>query len=183
MNRLHEKYNKEIKPELMKSLGVGAMEVPHLKKIVLNMGLGKEAVANSSVIEKAAEQLGLISGQKPVITKAHQAIASFKLREGQPIGAMVTLRGEKMYAFLDRFISIVLPRVRDFQGVKDNSFDAAGNYSMGLTEQTLFPEVDISKVDKVRGMQITFTLVSKNRDHSYALLQKFGMPFKKQEGQ
>jgi large subunit ribosomal protein L5 len=181
MNRLHEKYNKEIKPELMKSLGVGAMEVPHLKKIVLNMGLGKEAVANSSVIEKAAEQLGLISGQKPVITKAHQAIASFKLREGQPIGAMVTLRGEKMYAFLDRFISIVLPRVRDFQGVKDNSFDAAGNYSMGLTEQTLFPEVDISKVDKVRGMQITFTLVSKNRDHSYALLQKFGMPFKKQE--
>jgi large subunit ribosomal protein L5 len=182
MNRIHKKYNDEISKDLAKSLKIGAMEVPKLKKIVLNMGLGSEAVANSSVIEKAAEQLGLISGQKPVITKAHQAIASFKLREGQPIGTMVTLRGDKMYAFLDRLINIVLPRVRDFQGVKSTSFDAAGNYSLGLNEQTLFPEVDISKVDKVRGLQITFTIVSQNKDHSYALLEKFGMPFRKTEG-
>ncbi len=181
MNRIHTKYNEEIKNQLAKELELGAMEVPVLKKIVLNMGLGKEAVINSGVIEKAAEQLGQIAGQKPVQTKARKAIATFKLRQGQVIGVAVTLRGDKMYAFLDRLVNVVLPRVRDFQGVKSDSFDAQGNYSLGLTEQTLFPEIDISKVDKVRGMQITFTIRSKDAEHSYKLLEKFGMPFKKEE--
>jgi large subunit ribosomal protein L5 len=181
MNRLHEKYEKEIKVALQKELEVGAMQTPKLVKVVLNMGLGREAVANSNVIEKAAEQLGLISGQKPVITKARKAIATFKLREGQPIGVSVTLRGDKMYAFVDRFINVVLPRVRDFQGVKSDSFDKQGNYSIGLTEQSLFPEIDIQKVDKVRGLQVTFTIKSENQDHSYKFLEKLGMPFKKEE--
>jgi large subunit ribosomal protein L5 len=181
MNRIHTKYNEEIKKELEKDLNVNAMEVPVLKKIVLNMGLGREAVANSGVIEKAAEQLGTIAGQKPIHTKAKKAISTFKLREGQVIGVAVTLRGDKMYSFLDRLVNVVLPRVRDFQGVKGDSFDVQGNYSLGLTEQTLFPEIDISKVDKVRGMQVTFTIRSKGAEHSYKLLEKFGMPFKKEE--
>jgi large subunit ribosomal protein L5 len=182
MNRLQDKYNKEIAPALKSELGIGAMEVPVLKKIVVNMGLGREAVANSNVIEKAAEQMATIVGQKPVQTKAHKAIASFKLREGQTIGVAVTLRGDKMYSFLDRLVNVVLPRVRDFQGVKSTSFDAQGNYSLGLSEQTLFPEIDITKVDKIRGLEITFTMRSRDRDHSYKLLEKFGMPFKKEEG-
>ncbi|MDQ3098684.1 MAG: 50S ribosomal protein L5 [bacterium] len=181
MNRIHAKYNEEIRKELEKDLNLGPMEVPVLKKIVLNMGLGREAVANSGVIEKAAEQLGTIAGQKVIQTKAKKAISTFKLREGQIIGVAVTLRGDKMYSFLDRLVNVVLPRVRDFQGVKSDSFDAQGNYSLGLTEQTLFPEVDISKVDKVRGMQVTFTIRSKGAEHSYKLLEKFGMPFKKEE--
>lgn len=181
MNRLHEKYDKEIKSSLQKELSVGAMQIPKLVKVVLNMGLGREAVANSNVIEKAADQLGLISGQKPVITKARKAIATFKLREGQPIGVSVTLRGDKMYSFVDRLINVVLPRVRDFQGVKTESFDKQGNYSLGLTEQSLFPEIDISKVDKVRGLEVTFTIKSEGRDDSYKFLEKLGMPFKKSE--
>ncbi len=179
MNRLQKKYTEEIRPALIKEFNLNAMQVPKVKKVVLNMGLGREAVANSNVIEKAVEQMSLISGQKPVITKARKAIASFKLREGQPIGVSVTLRGDRMYALMDRLLNVVLPRVRDFQGVKGDSFDAQGNYSMGLTEQTLFPEVDISKVDKVRGLEITFTIHSPGEKESYALLEKLGMPFKK----
>lgn len=180
MNRLHQKYNEEIKPTLAKDHGLKAMQIPQLKKVTLNMGLGREAVANSNVIEKAVEQLSTIAGQKAVATKAKKAISSFKLRAGQPIGVMVTLRGEKMYAFVDRLISVVLPRVRDFQGVSD-TFDAQGNYSLGITEQTLFPEIDITKVDKVRGLQVTFTLQSQDREHSYALLKALGMPFRTKE--
>lgn len=179
MNRIQTKYNEEIRPALVKQFELNPMQAPQIKKVVLNMGLGREAVINSNVIERALEQLTLISGQKPVITKARKAIATFKLREGQPIGVAVTLRGEKMYAFIDRLLNVVLPRVRDFQGVKNDSFDAFGNYSMGLNEQTLFPEVDISKVDKVRGLEITFTIKSPGKDESYALLEKLGMPFKK----
>jgi large subunit ribosomal protein L5 len=181
MNRLQAKFTEEIRPALVKEFKLNAMQAPKIEKVVLNMGLGREALINGNVIERAVEQLTLISGQKPVINKARKAIATFKLREGQAIGVSVTLRGEKMYAFVDRLINVVLPRVRDFQGVKDNSFDKQGNYSMGLTEQTLFPEVDISKVDKVRGLEITFTIKSTGKDVSYALLEKFGMPFKKAE--
>lgn len=181
MNRLQTKYTEEIRPALIKQFELNAMQAPKIEKVVLNMGLGREATVNSNVIDRALEQLTLISGQKPVITKARKAIASFKLREGQPIGVSVTLRGDKMYSFIDRLINVVLPRVRDFQGVKGDSFDKNGNYSMGLNEQTLFPEVDISKVDKVRGLEITFTIHSPGKDESYALLEKFGMPFKKAE--
>lgn len=181
MNRLQTKFTEEIRPALVKEFKLNAMQAPKIEKVVLNMGLGREALINGNVIERAVEQLTLISGQKPVINKARKAIATFKLREGQAIGVSVTLRGEKMYAFVDRLINVVLPRVRDFQGVKNDSFDKQGNYSMGLTEQTLFPEVDISKVDKVRGLEITFTIKSTGKDVSYALLEKFGMPFKKAE--
>lgn len=181
MNRLRQKYFETILPALAKEFGISIMAAPRIHKVTLNMGLGKEAVANSQSVSKALEQMSAIAGQKAVSTKARKAIATFKLRAGQEIGVMVTLRGDRMYAFLDRLLSVVLPRVRDFQGVPRTSFDKSGNYSMGLTEQTLFPEIDISKVDKIRGLQVTLSITSKSPEHSEKLLKDLGMPFKKED--
>ena len=154
MARLRERYQKEIAPAIAKEFGIkNPMAIPRLTKIVLNMGMG-EAVANAKVLDTAAEEVRTIAGQKPVVTKAKKSIASFKLRQGMPIGVMVTLRGERMYEFLDRLVSIALPRVRDFRGVSPKAFDGRGNYTMGIREQLIFPEIDFNKVDKQRGMNI-----------------------------
>jgi large subunit ribosomal protein L5 len=153
------------------------MAVPRLQKIVLNMGLG-EAVQNPKIIESAVEELGTIAGQKPVVTRAKKAISNFKLREGMPIGAMVTLRGQRMYEFLDRLISVALPRVRDFKGVPDRSFDGRGNYSLGLREQVIFPEIDLDKVDKIKGLTIVFCTTARTDAEGKALLRGLGMPFR-----
>ena len=166
MNRLKEKFNKEISPALMSKFNYkSVMEVPKLEKIVINMGVG-DAVANAKALDTAVEELALISGQKPVVTKAKKSIAGFRLREGMPIGAKVTLRGERMYEFLDKLISVSLPRVRDFRGISKKSFDGRGNYTMGVKEQLIFPEIDYDKVSKVRGMDIvivtTATLMKKH---------------------
>jgi large subunit ribosomal protein L5 len=178
VNRLFDKYVNEVAPALQKELGIGKMEIPRIEKITLNMGLGREAVANSQVIEKAVEQLSQIAGQKAVATTAKNSIATFKLREGQAIGAKVTMRGLRMYNFLDKLVSIVLPRTRDFQGISEKSFDKDGNYALGIKEQTLFPEVDVSKVDKIRGMQVVITIKSKEVEHSRKLLLALGLPLK-----
>ena len=155
-----------------------AMEVPKLEKITLNMGLGG-IKDNQKMLETAAQELAIISGQKPVMTKAKKSIANFKLREGMPIGAKVTLRGENMYVFADKFFNIALPRVRDFQGVSKNSFDGRGNYTMGIKEQLIFPEIDYDKIDKIKGMDITFTTTAKTDEEAQALLELLGMPFEK----
>ena len=179
MNRLKEKYNKEIVPSLREKYNYKSiMEVPALDKIVVNMGVG-DATTNSKLLEAAVEDLAQITGQKPVVTKAKKAIAGFKVREGQPIGCKVTLRGENMYNFLDKLISITLPRVRDFRGVSHRSFDGRGNYTLGLTEQLIFSEIDYDNVVKVRGMDIVFVTTAKTNDEAYDLLKGFGMPFKK----
>lgn len=178
MNRLKEKYNKEIVPSLREKYNYKSiMEVPALDKIVVNMGVG-DATTNSKLLDAAVEDLAQITGQKPVVTKAKKAIAGFKVREGQPIGCKVTLRGENMYNFLDKLISITLPRVRDFRGVSHRSFDGRGNYTLGLTEQLIFSEIDYDKVIKVRGMDIVFVTTAKTNDEAYDLLKGFGMPFK-----
>ena len=178
MNRLKEKYNKEIVPSLREKYNYKSiMEVPALDKIVVNMGVG-DATTNSKLLDAAVEELAQITGQKPVVTKAKKAIAGFKVREGQPIGCKVTLRGENMYNFLDKLISITLPRVRDFRGVSHRSFDGRGNYTLGLTEQLIFSEIDYDKVIKVRGMDIVFVTTAKTNDEAYDLLKGFGMPFK-----
>lgn len=178
MARLREKYRSEIAPALAKQFDIkNPMAVPRVEKIVLNMGVG-EAIANSKVLDSAAEELRTISGQKPVITKAKKSIASFKLREGMPIGTMVTLRGDRMYEFLDRFISVALPRVRDFRGVSGKSFDGRGNYTVGVREQMIFPEIDFNKIDKVRGFNISIVTTAKSDDEARALLKAFGMPFR-----
>lgn len=156
-----------------------AMEVPKLEKITLNMGLGG-IKDNQKMLETAVQELALISGQKPVMTKAKKSIANFKLREGMPIGAKVTLRGENMYIFADKFFNIALPRVRDFKGVSRNSFDGRGNYTMGIKEQLIFPEIDYDKIDKIKGMDITFTTTAKTDEEAQALLELLGMPFEKQ---
>ena len=158
-----------------------AMEVPKLEKITLNMGLGG-IKDNQKMLETAAQELAIISGQKPVMTKAKKSIANFKLREGMPIGAKVTLRGENMYVFADKFFNIALPRVRDFKGVSKNSFDGRGNYTMGIKEQLIFPEIDYDKIDKIKGMDITFTTTAKTDEEAQALLELLGMPFEKWEG-
>ena len=155
-----------------------AMEVPKLEKITLNMGLGG-IKDNQKMLETAAQELAIISGQKPVMTKAKKSIANFKLREGMPIGAKVTLRGENMYVFADKFFNIALPRVRDFNGVSKNSFDGRGNYTMGIKEQLIFPEIDYDKIDKIKGMDITFTTTAKTDEEAQALLELLGMPFEK----
>lgn len=155
-----------------------AMEVPKLEKITLNMGLGG-IKDNQKMLETAAQELAIISGQKPVMTKAKKSIANFKLREGMPIGAKVTLRGENMYVFADKFFNIALPRVRDFKGVNKNSFDGRGNYTMGIKEQLIFPEIDYDKIDKIKGMDITFTTTAKTDEEAQALLELLGMPFEK----
>ncbi len=179
MNRLKEKYNKEIIPSLMEKYNYkSVMEVPKIDKIVVNIGVG-DASHNSKMLEGALRDLEAITGQKPVSTKAKKAIAGFKLREGQAIGCKVTLRGKNMYNFLDKLISITLPRVRDFRGISSKAFDGRGNYTLGLTEQLIFSEIEYDNVVKVRGMDIVFVTTAKTNEESYDLLKGFGMPFKK----
>ncbi|HQH25944.1 MAG TPA: 50S ribosomal protein L5 [Oligoflexia bacterium] len=178
MARLKSLYEKEIVPQLCKEFGYGnMMEVPRLEKIVVNMGVGREATQNSKIVDIAAEELARITGQKPVIRKARKSIANFKLRQGMSIGTSVTLRRERMYEFMDRFITIALPRVRDFKGISRTAFDGRGNYSVGLAEQTIFPEVDIDKA-QIRGLNITFVTTAKTNREGEALLEKFGFPFR-----
>ena len=179
MNRLKEKYLNEVVPSLTKKHNYkSVMEVPKLEKIVVNMGVG-DSTSNSKLLEAAMKDLELITGQKPVATKAKKAIAGFKLREGQAIGCKVTLRGENMYNFLDKLVSITLPRVRDFRGVSNKAFDGRGNYTLGLTEQLIFPEIEFDNVVKVRGMDIVIVTTAKTNEEAYDLLKGFGMPFKK----
>lgn len=176
--RLKAKYQAEIKPALQKELGLtNPMAVPRLEKIVLNMGLG-EATQNVKLMDPLVADLAAIAGQKPVTTRAKKSIAAFKVREGMPIGAMVTLRGDTMYEFLDRLISIALPRVRDFRGVSTKSFDGRGNYTLGMRDQLIFPEVDYARVEKLKGMNITIVTTAKDDNHARALLRQFGMPFR-----
>jgi large subunit ribosomal protein L5 len=178
MATMKELYESECKPQLEKEFGyTNNMEIPRLEKIVLNMGLG-EAVLNPKIVEKAANELSLIAGQKAVVTRARKSIATFKLREGMPIGARVTLRQEKMYDFFSKLVNIALPRVRDFRGVSIKGFDGNGNYSMGVTEHIIFPEVDYDKIDKIRGLNVTIVTSAKTDDEGRALLQMLGMPFK-----
>jgi len=179
MSRLKEKYIKEITPSLMSKFNYkSVMEVPKIEKIVVNMGVG-DAVQNSKALDAAVEELTLITGQKPVVTRAKKSIAGFRLREGMPIGAKVTLRGERMYEFLDKLVSVSLPRVRDFRGVSKNAFDGRGNYTLGIKEQLIFLEIDYDKVSKVRGMDIVIVTTAKTDEESRELLKQFGMPFQK----
>ncbi len=179
MNRLQEKYQNSIKKELLNKFSYkSSMQIPKVEKIVINMGLG-DAVANSKVLDDAVEELAQITGQKPVVTKAKKSIANFKLREGMPIGCKVTLRGERMYQFLDKLVSVALPRVRDFHGINGNSFDGRGNYTLGVKEQLIFPEINFDKVKKVRGMDIVIVTTAKTDEEGRTLLQLMGMPFRK----
>ena len=176
--RLKERYQKEVAPAIAKEFGItNPMAIPRVQKVVLNMGMG-EAIANAKILDTAADELRAITGQKPVITKAKKSIASFKLRQGMPIGVMVTLRGDRMYEFLDRLVSIALPRVRDFRGVSPKAFDGRGNYTIGVREQLIFPEIDFNKVDKLRGMNITIITTARNDEQARALLKGLGMPFR-----
>jgi len=176
--RLREKYRSEVIPALMRDQGyTNVLQVPRLEKIVLNMGLG-EAVQNPKLIDVAVEEMTAIAGQKPVVTKAKKAISNFKLREKMPIGVMVTLRGERMYEFLDRFVSAALPRVRDFKGIPDRAFDGRGNYSLGLREQVIFPEINLDKVDKIKGLTVTICTSARTDAEGKALLRALGMPFR-----
>jgi large subunit ribosomal protein L5 len=176
--RLKDRYQKEIAPAIAKEFGIKSpMAVPRIEKIVINMGMG-EAIANAKILDTAADELRAVSGQKPVITKAKKSIASFKLRQGMPIGVMVTLRGDRMYEFLDRFVSIALPRVRDFRGVSPKAFDGRGNYTIGVREQLIFPEIDFNKVDKLRGMNISIVTTARDDEQARALLKGLGMPFR-----
>jgi large subunit ribosomal protein L5 len=177
MSRLREQYEQVVKPNLMKEFGYkNPLQAPRLEKIVVNMGVG-EAVQDSKRVDAAVQELSLITGQKPVVTRAKKSIATFKVRQGMPIGAKVTLRKERMYEFLDRLITIALPRVRDFRGVPANSFDGRGNYSLGLKEQIVFPEIDYDRVDQVRGMDVVIVTTAKTDDEARALLRGFEMPF------
>ena len=176
--RMREKYVKEVLPALMKEFSLdNPMAAPKLEKIVVNMGVG-EATQNAKVIDPAASEVGLITGQKPVVTKAKKSIAAFKVREGMPIGVMVTLRGDRMYEFFDRLVNVALPRVRDFRGVPTKSFDGRGNYTLGVRDQLIFPEIDYSKVEKMKGMNITIVTTAGNDDQARALLKHMGMPFR-----
>jgi large subunit ribosomal protein L5 len=179
VNRLKEKFVKEVTPALMSKFNYkSVMEVPKLDKIVVNMGVG-DAVANAKALDNAVEELSTITGQKPVVTRAKKSIAGFRLREGMPIGAKVTLRGERMYEFLDKLVSVSLPRVRDFRGISKKAFDGRGNYTLGIKEQLIFPEIDYDKVSKVRGMDIVIVTTAKTDEESRELLTQFGMPFQK----
>jgi large subunit ribosomal protein L5 len=176
--RLNERYRKDVIPKLMQEQGYGNVnQVPRLEKVVLNMGLG-EAIQNAKVMDSAVAELTAITGQKPVVTKSRKAIANFKLRENMAIGCMVTLRGQRMYEFLDRLMNLALPRVRDFRGVSDRAFDGRGNYSLGIREQIIFPEIDIDKIDKVRGLTVSIVTTAKTDAEGKALLQALGMPFR-----
>ena len=180
--RLRDRYFKEVQPALMKELGIeNRMAAPKLEKIIVNMGVG-EATQNAKLIDPAATEVGQITGQKPVITKARKSIAAFKVREGMPIGVMVTLRGDRMYEFFDRLVNVALPRVRDFRGVPTKSFDGRGNYTLGVRDQLIFPEIDYSKVEKTKGMNITIVTSAGSDDHARTLLKHMGMPFR-QPGQ
>ncbi|MEN6530369.1 MAG: 50S ribosomal protein L5 [Anaerolineaceae bacterium] len=179
MNRLQEQYKNEIAPALQKELGLkNVMQIPKITKVVVNIGVG-EALDNPKALDAAVNDLTIITGQKPVVIAAKKAISNFKLREGRQIGVKVTLRGEKMWAFLDRLINVALPRVRDFRGISADSFDGRGNYTLGLTEQLIFPEIQYDKIDKVRGMEISIVTTAETDDHARQLLSKFGMPFRK----
>ena len=179
MSRLREQYNSEIKDAMTKKFGYkNVMEVPKLEKIVINMGVG-EAKENHKLLDTAAKDLEIITGQKAVITRAKKSIANFKLREGLPIGCKVTLRGERMYEFADRLINLALPRVRDFRGINPNAFDGRGNYALGIKEQLIFPEIEYDKIDKVRGMDVIFVTTAKTDEEARELLTLFGMPFQK----
>lgn len=179
MNRLKEKFLKEVSPALVSKFGYkSVMQVPQVDKIVINMGVG-DAVQNTKALDAAVEELTIITGQKPVVTKAKKSIAGFRLREGMPIGAKVTLRGERMYEFLDKLIAISLPRVRDFRGVSKKAFDGRGNYTLGIKEQLIFPEIDYDKVSKVRGMDIVIVTTANSDEEARELLTQFGMPFQK----
>lgn len=181
MSRLRELYKTEVVPALMKQFGYSnVMAVPRLVKINVNMGLG-EAIANAKVLDVAAEELAAITGQRPVVTKAKKSIAAFKLRQGMPIGVTATLRGSRMYEFLDRLVSIALPRVRDFRGVSPKSFDGRGNYTLGLKDQLVFPEIDFAKADKARGMNVTVVTTARSDEEAYELLRILGMPFAKRD--
>jgi large subunit ribosomal protein L5 len=176
--RLRDRYKKDVVPALMKRFGYkNPMQVPRVRKIVVNMGLG-EAVANPKIVDGAVAELTAITGQKPVVTRAKKSIATFKLREGMPIGAKVTLRRERMWEFLDRLVSLSLPRVRDFRGVSPRAFDGAGNYTLGLKEQIVFPEIDFDKVDKIKGMNITVVTTAETNEEAKELLGQLGMPFR-----
>ena len=178
MNRLHERYNKEIRAALMKELSFSnVMMVPKLEKIVVNSGVG-EATQNIKVLDKVMEELGVITGQKPSLRRAKKSIATFRLRAGQPVGATVTLRGERMYDFMDRFVSIVIPRMKDFRGMSKKSFDGRGNYTIALKDQLVFPEINYSKVEKPKGMSITFVTSAHTNQDSMALLTRLGVPFR-----
>ena len=179
MNRLQEQYKNEIAPALQKELGLeNVMQIPKITKVVVNIGVG-EALDNPKALDAAVNDLTIITGQKPVVIAAKKAISNFKLREGRQIGVKVTLRGDKMWAFLDRLINVALPRVRDFRGISADSFDGRGNYTLGLTEQLIFPEIQYDKIDKVRGMEISIVTTAETDDHARQLLSKFGMPFRK----
>lgn len=176
--RLRERYEREVLPRLIKEMGyTNRFQAPKLDKIVINVGLG-EAIQNAKAMDAAVVELTAISGQKPVVTKARKAIANFKLREGMPIGCMVTLRGQRMYEFFDRLVNVALPRVRDFKGISDQSFDGRGNYSLGVREQIIFPEIDLDKVEKVRGMTICINTTARTDAEGRLLLQAMGMPFR-----
>lgn len=180
MNRLQERYNKEVAPALFKAFGYkNVMQVPRIQKIVVNIGLG-EAMDNPKALEAAMGDLTTITGQKPIMTKARKSIANFKLREGRIIGTKVTLRGDKMWSFLDRLVNVALPRVRDFRGVSSEAFDGRGNYTLGLKDQLIFPEIEYDKIDKLRGMEVTVVTTAQSDDHARLLLQLLGMPFKKE---
>ncbi|MBM3750044.1 MAG: 50S ribosomal protein L5 [Acidimicrobiia bacterium] len=178
MSRLKDRYSKEVVPALTKEFGyTNVMAVPKITKIVINMGLG-EATQNSKIVDTGAEELGKISGQKAAVTRSKKSIAQFKVRQNMPIGAMVTLRGQRMYDFLDRMISIALPRVRDFRGISPRGFDGRGNYTLGLRDQLIFPEIDYLKVDKARGMNISVVTTAKSNEEARRLLQLIGLPFR-----
>ena len=183
MSRLREMYKKEVVPALTRQFGYkNVMAVPRMVKINVNMGVG-EAIANAKILDSAADELALITGQRPVVTKAKKSIAAFKLRQGMPIGVTVTLRGDRMFEFYDRLVNVALPRVRDFRGVSTRSFDGRGNYTLGLRDQLIFPEIDYGKVDKARGMNITIVTTARTDDEAFALLNSMGMPFAKREQQ
>jgi len=176
--RLRERYEREVLPALMKDMGYqNRWQMPRLDKIVINIGLG-EAIQNAKALDVAVEELSTIAGQKPVVTKARKAIANFKLREGMPIGCMVTLRGDRMYEFYDRLVNVALPRVRDFKGVSERSFDGRGNYALGVREQIIFPEIDLDKLEKVRGLTVCINTTARTDAEGKALLKAMGMPFR-----
>ena len=179
-HRLKERYKEELVPELMKSLDLkNVMQIPRVEKVVVNIGVG-EAIDNAKALDAAVSDLSIITGQKPIVTKAKKSIANFKLREGRSIGAKVTLRGYRMWAFLDRLMNVALPRVRDFRGVSPNSFDGRGNYTLGLREQLIFPEIDYDQIDKIRGFEVSIVTSAGDDDQGRQLLQLLGMPFRKE---
>jgi len=181
MNKMQEKYNQEVVPALRKAFDLkNIMQVPRIEKVVVNIGMG-EAMDNPKALESAVSDLTTITGQKPITTKARKSIANFKLREGRLIGTKVTLRGERMWAFLDRLMNTALPRVRDFRGVSANAFDGRGNYTLGLRDQLIFPEIEYDKIDKLRGMEVTIVTTARNDDQARVMLQLLGMPFSKKE--